>query len=419
MNIANNMNDIYRRLIYDILQDPDRVDTTRKGELLYEKFNYSFTLTDPCSPFVDIRKASWNYLEQEFQFYANGSNDVEQAALMSKVWLTCSDDGKTINSNYGKLLFHDRNAHGNTQFQHAVKCLINNPASKKAVMTLYGPEHAYMSNDNPCTMFLHLCVTPKEPGVCAINMTAFMRSNDIWFGTVYDVPFFCSVLWSAWYVLQRTFEEDGGIRLELGSYTHHAVSLHAYERNKEQLEAAAHYEPDAYISREMMIEQFEVTLAAVSQFAFTRALPELEWRDGINAAWEYANLSTCLKKQCGAMLVDKHGNILGVGYSGRESGECETCARDEGEVFYSDGCYSVHAEMRAIVHALKNFPNTDWSGATMFTTHGPCDACMKFMDFVGIGTCVYDVPYKTNYAHYPRVSVYEERVRTDIEGKRA
>ena len=413
MNVGSNFNNIYRRIILDLMENPDRIGTTRKGEKVYERFNYEFVLTDIFSSFCDIRPASWEYLEKEFQFYAGGSDNIEDAMQLSKFWSNCTDDGKTINSNYGKLLLHDRNTHGKTQIQHAIGCLLNNPDSKKAVAVIYGPEHAYMSNDNPCTMFLHFNIVDDK-----LHLTTYMRSNDIWFGTVYDVPYFCSILYAVHGVLQMPMAEKYGIKLQLGSYTHHACNLHMYERNREKLKAALNYYPQQIIDTAAIKELYNVTLDAVEQFALDKVVPELSWRDAILLAWEQADLSPCLKKQCGAVLVDENNYVIGVGYGGRDYGECKVCARDKGEVFYSDGCWSVHAEMRAILAALKNYPRTDWSKTTMFTTHGPCDACMKLMDYIGIGTCVYDVPYKTDYSHYPRVAVYEERVNLAEAGKR-
>lgn len=413
MNIGSNMNNIYRRIITDLMEEPDRIGTTRKGERVYERFNYAFTLMNPLDSFCDIRGTSWEYLTKEFEFYASGSDLVADAVKLSKFWSRCTDNGVTINSNYGKLLMHDRNAHGKTQIQHVLDCLINNPQSKKAVAVIYGPENGYISNDNPCTMFLHFIILGDQ-----LNCIAYMRSNDIWFGTVYDVPYFCSVMYTVHQMLLRPLKDKYGLELKLGNYTHHACNLHFYERNLEQLKAVIDKCAEGVALRKIE-DLYNITLRAAYDYAVERVNAPLSAADYIHLAWLESADSPCLKKKCGAILVDGYGQIIGSGYGGREYGECKSCARDVDEVFYSDGCFSVHAEMRAIFAAIKNHPKTNWGKATMYTTHGPCDACMKLMDYVGIRTVVYDVPYKTNYNHYPRVRVLQERVRTDVAGKHA
>ena len=408
MIYGKTMNEIYRRVAFDLLHDSDRCGTTRKGEKLYEKFSYAFTLTNPLECFATLRGMSMEYLKKEFAFYCSGSNSVHEAAKMSKFWLKCTDDGETINSNYGKLLFHDRNEKGFTQFEHAVNSLKNNKDSKKAVMAIYTSENAYISNDNPCTMFLHLYIAND-----ALHMSAFMRSNDIWFGTVYDVPFFCAVLNAALVMLRITYPT-----LKLGTYMHMACNMHAYERNAVELQNIA---DGTKVAPEMnTLEAFryvlfmQVLAAAEKTCAYEKRAPistERQMSAGLKAAWECSKQSNCLKKKCGAALVHD-GNVIAVGFGGREGEACTVCARDNGEVFYSDGCYSVHAEMRAVMQAVHTIvmPDTQefFSQCTMYTTHGPCDACMKLMDYVGIRHVVYDVEYKTDYSHYPRIRVERE-----------
>jgi hypothetical protein len=54
-----------------------------------------------------------------------------------------------------------------------------------------------------------------------------MRSNDAWYGLSYDVFMFTT--------LQRTIADVLGI--EAGPYTHHAYSLHVYERDLSAIDA--------------------------------------------------------------------------------------------------------------------------------------------------------------------------------------
>ncbi len=60
----------------------------------------------------------------------------------------------------------------------------------------------------------------------------------------------------------------------------------------------------------------------------------------------------------GSLLV-KEGNILGEGKEAGKTKKDITC----------------HAEIEAIRDALKNTPNNDLSGSTLYTTHEPCLMC--------------------------------------------
>ena len=72
------------------------------------------------------------------------------------------------------------------QYNYCIEQLLTNPNSKKAVMTIYnGEEHSYETKDNPCTMSMQFIIRENK-----LHMTTIMRSNDIYFGLPYDLPFF-------------------------------------------------------------------------------------------------------------------------------------------------------------------------------------------------------------------------------------
>lgn len=385
--------------IFYYIHKNGRHTVNRKGQGLYEMRNVTLVLDPEASTYCLGRYPSQEYLEKELDFYASGSRQLEDAVKMSKFWSKCSDDGKTINSNYGFLLFHDENKHGFTQFEHAINCLRNNPDSKKAVMTLYSKEHAYISNDNPCTLIINLYIQGD-----ALNMQVIMRSNDLWYGLPYDLPFFRVVHYTALAMLKRTYPNLG-----LGYHIHQALNLHFYEWafdkfrdcekrfTNENLDAAQPLVscPQAAIQR--------LTIGAFVQ----RFIGLFDWRNhtmNMNVAWTASKESRCLKKKCGAVIISR-GEVITTGYGDRDGEACTECARDKKEVFYSDGCYSVHAEMRACIKALQN-GFSDWSNAVVYVTHGPCDACLKLLNHLGVRKVIYDKPYKTDYkGHWPLIEV--------------
>jgi len=53
-----------------------------------------------------------------------------------------------------------------------------------------------------------------------------MRSNDVHYGLVYDLPWFCGLI----YEMQQDLLSHGLV-VGCGTYTHHSDSMHAYARN--------------------------------------------------------------------------------------------------------------------------------------------------------------------------------------------
>jgi deoxycytidylate deaminase/thymidylate synthase len=385
--------------IFYYIHKNGRHTVNRKGQGLYEMRNVTLVLDPEASTYCLGRYPSQEYLEKELDFYASGSRQLEDAVKMSKFWSKCSDDGKTINSNYGFLLFHDENKHGFTQFEHAINCLRNNPDSKKAVMTLYSKEHAYISNDNPCTLIINLYIQGD-----ALNMQVIMRSNDLWYGLPYDLPFFRVVHYTALAMLKRTYPN-----LELGYHIHQALNLHFYEWAFDKFrDCEKRYDNERLNVAQPLVSCPQAAIQRLTIGAFVqRFIGLFDWRNhtmNMNVAWTVSKESRCLKKKCGAVIISR-GEVIATGHGDRDGEACTECARDKKEVFYSDGCYSVHAEMRACIKALQN-GFSDWSNAVVYVTHGPCDACLKLLNHLGVRKVIYDKPYKTDYkGHWPLIEV--------------
>lgn len=132
----------------------------------------------------------------------------------------------------------------------------------------------------------------------------------------------------------------------------------------------------------------------------------------MQAAWGMASESPCLKKRVGSVLYEVTFGIIGTGFGG-PTVPCTECVRKTYE-WQQDGCWSIHSEYRAIYdcldvmryrpHDLKCLgPNL-----VMFVTHGPCDQCLKAMDFFNIRHCVFDTDYHNDYSKWDgRIKVYK------------
>jgi thymidylate synthase len=98
--------------------------------------------------------------------------------------------------------------------------LRRDPDSRQAVMTIFQSERdlraPHGTKDIPCTVALHYLIRDG-----ALEAHTYMRSNDVWWGTTYDVFVFTQ--------LQITLARL--LKVEVGSYFHTATSLHMYERD--------------------------------------------------------------------------------------------------------------------------------------------------------------------------------------------
>lgn len=109
------------------------------------------------------------------------------------------------------------------QIDKIVKLLKNDPETRQAVITLRDPYRDLFekSKDVPCTIAMSFRIRNGK-----LNMTTHMRSNDLVWGLPYDIIQFC--------LLQMTIANELGIGS--GTYTHHADSLHIYERHAEMMQ---------------------------------------------------------------------------------------------------------------------------------------------------------------------------------------
>tara|TARA_B100001564_G_C20606021_1_gene655182 strand:- start:324 stop:806 length:483 start_codon:yes stop_codon:yes gene_type:complete len=107
----------------------------------------------------------------------------------------------------------------------------------------------------------------------------------------------------------------------------------------------------------------------------------------IKMAAEWSNLSHCVRKKVGAIIV-KDGMIIADGYNGTPSGFNNCCENDAGVTHW----YVLHAEANAILKLAKS--NNSAEGATLYITLSPCRDCSKLIHQAGIVRVVYRDEYK-------------------------
>jgi thymidylate synthase len=108
------------------------------------------------------------------------------------------------------------------QVEYVIHKLHGDRDTRQAVLTLWDPfrDNRMFKRDYPCTIGMGFRIRNDR-----LNMSVTMRSNDCWLGVAYDVFQFTQLQW--------TIANFMGI--DVGTYSHHAWSLHVYQRNIEAI----------------------------------------------------------------------------------------------------------------------------------------------------------------------------------------
>lgn len=192
-----------------------------RGLACREVLATQLVLTDPRNRFVIIPHRRWSlaYAAGELAWYLRGSADLEAISYYAPSYRRFSDDGKTLHGAYGPRIFganelnDDRSSY--SPWQHCVELLRKDPDTRQAVIPILRPSDVGKeTKDYPCTLSLQFLLRQNQ-----LHLITSMRSNDLWYGAMYDV--FCFT------VLQELMANEIGA--QLGEYVHLAGSSHLYE----------------------------------------------------------------------------------------------------------------------------------------------------------------------------------------------
>lgn len=196
---------------------------SRDGAVVGEALNAITVIKDPtrCILKSPIRKLPMRYCIGELLWYLSGNPELKAIQLYTSAWDRMSDDGETVNSNYGERIQQATDEYSGgifNQMEMIEKMLIKDPASRQAVIHIKQPRNLikYPTKDVNCTVCLQFFIRDER-----LYMTTYMRSNDLWMGFPNDVFQFTAM---QIYLAMR-------LGVQLGTYTHHAGSLHLYERD--------------------------------------------------------------------------------------------------------------------------------------------------------------------------------------------
>lgn len=199
---------------YENLAGQGNIMSSRDGDVVGEILNAVTVISDPTKNIMRnrIRNLPMKYAVGEMLWYLSGNNNLSEIRKYTKAWDRMSDDGKTVNSNYGWCIKHK---YGFNQWQYVKELLQKSPETRQAVIHIKTADDT-PSKDVNCTVCLQFFIREGK-----LHATVYMRSNDIWMGFPYDVfQFTC---------MQILMSMELGV--EIGTYTHVAGSLHLYKRD--------------------------------------------------------------------------------------------------------------------------------------------------------------------------------------------
>lgn len=206
---------------FDLLSDMNLEQGSRDGGVVGEVINAVTVIDNPTLNIMKnpIRNLSMKYAIGELLWYLSGNNKLSAIKNYTKAWDRMSDDGITVNSNYGYCIYEK---FGFDQWNYIKELLKKDKNSRQAVIHIKEPKNTLVhpTKDLNCTVSLQFLIREMD-GEDKLFMTVYMRSNDLWLGFPFDIfQFTCMQI-------RMAMELNVGI----GSYTHIAGSLHLYERD--------------------------------------------------------------------------------------------------------------------------------------------------------------------------------------------
>lgn len=161
----------------------------------------------------------YRFMVAEAAWILSGDNRLETIEPYARALTKLSDDGRTLGGAYGPLFVE--------QEPFVVNALVQDRASRQAVLTIWRPRPQLGGSDIPCTVSLQWLIRPsKEKNVSdELHCIATMRSSDAWMGWVFDVFTFSAM--SAFIALDH--RRRAGSELSLGNLHLTAGSQHLYK----------------------------------------------------------------------------------------------------------------------------------------------------------------------------------------------
>ena len=208
LNSYKNANAAFEDLLNYAIQDGIDFDNTKA------LFNCGFYIQNPLDNHITNKQRDWklDYAEAEWQWYLSGNRNIKKLGeLYGKVppiWERMADSDGNVMSNYGWQWQR------NNQIDYVVGKLREQPNTRHAAISIYdAKEFEQYRKDTPCTYAVQFTILNDK-----LNMSVYMRSNDIWYGFCNDQYQFS--------MLQKMIADR--LSINVGWYYHQAHNMHLY-----------------------------------------------------------------------------------------------------------------------------------------------------------------------------------------------
>jgi len=203
-----NANEAFNVIMHELITEGVEFDNTRA------LFNVGFYIENPMDNHIKNKFREWkpDYAEAEWQWYLSGDPSIAKLGTIygkiPPIWVRMANNKGLVNSNYGWQWQREN------QIDYVVKKLKKNKNTRHAAISIYdGKEHDKYKKDTPCTYAIQFTILNDK-----LNMSVYMRSNDIWYGFCNDQYCFS--------MLQKLIADR--LSMDVGWYYHHAHNMHIY-----------------------------------------------------------------------------------------------------------------------------------------------------------------------------------------------
>jgi thymidylate synthase len=211
----NSMTTEWLSLLVKLLVNGDPVSP--RGRLTRELPGYQMRV-DMSQPVLrcEGRALSYQFMAADALWILSGDNRVAPLARFAATISRFSDDGETFAGAYGPRVV--------AQLGYCIETLLDDRSSRQSVMTMWRPVPG-VSKDIPCTIGLMFTIRGM-----LLHCHSFMRSNDAWLGTPYDVFSFSMIATkvACEYNRRRAPSQPA---VYPGTLYHTAASMHIYDTN--------------------------------------------------------------------------------------------------------------------------------------------------------------------------------------------
>jgi thymidylate synthase len=179
----------YRRLLWECLTNGvHRNDRTGVG--CKSIFNASLKANvSKYFPIITGRKMFEKTFNTEFEWFINGETNIQRFRDAGvKIWDAWADENGDLGPVYGHQMrnFNDQNI---DQIQMLIKQLINDPDSRRHIISLWNPAQIDQMRLPPCYLYFQFFVEHDK-----LNMFVVQRSGDLFLGIPYDMALFTKIL---------------------------------------------------------------------------------------------------------------------------------------------------------------------------------------------------------------------------------